>query len=1014
MPCSRTRHRHGGAFLALLLVPVTLFAGGGPFNTLVVVNTNSVDSAELGEYYAAAHGIPAHHICRLGIATNLQTVTSNEFQTLLRGPIIQHIASENLVDQIDILVLCGAFPTRVRNVEGVTAALFYGFQNAPAYNEGGIGCNLPDNTFSDYYRAERAFRSADGWNETNGFIAFHLIASSLPAARQVVDRGAAAQSTFPAGAIYLYHYGDGFRGIREELFANTEFTCTGLPGLPIGCMIGPYYQSMTGRTNVIGYHDGYGTILPAIRTNNVWLTGTYADHMTSCAGLLPDSCDGQSTVLDWMNIGASASYGTVAEPCAYLEKFPDPLMGFYYARGFSLGECYAMSVAAPYQGLFAGDPLAAPFAAPPAIAVAWPPPEQIVTGSVPVQASAAAHSHGVPAARLDLYLDGRFLTNLATVGPTPGNRLSLIVAGRTNTVTVATNATLSDAVAALANTVSADSSQIVFANAFGDRLELIHRQFNHAGDHAAVTAGVSAGSADGLTLGVGLAATNLVPSIYPARKYVWLETHTASGANANDTLTGIVTLTNGVAVTNVIVAAQDEKVPALLDRFMNAINTNPELMATNGVRYDRLASGLNPFGALLARTPGPDGAGIQVDWILTPVSTNTGLKTNANFSAFCRDHPDDIRSRAAVLFHVRPTNDILSATAALDTTGLSDGFHTLDFVAYDGSAVAAQSRQTVNILVDNSSPQLAVLGTHGVGIADGEEPSTEKGTRWESVEEGVAVTNGLAIRNAGPVALAITNWNVTGSGAAAFQIHGVPAVVAAGAISNFAVVFSPATAGTYQASIRFDSDALVPQTNLLLEGTAIHPLFWLEISTDGPGVAIPPSSWQPAGTTVVLTATADPYYSFAGWSGDAAGTNNPFELWMDSPKSVQANFAPHLAAHNTPEWWLAQNGWTNDFDAAALADAEPDGYFTWQEYIADTDPKNSNSFPRVAFIAADGTEPHITWPASTGRLYQIHRADDLRDGPWITQELFLGTGAWIDTNPPPATNRYYRIAPQLP
>ena len=66
-PCSL---RSGLWTLALLLAsPVSLLAGGGPFNTLVVVNTNSADSVELGTYYAAAHGIPAHQICPVGIAT---------------------------------------------------------------------------------------------------------------------------------------------------------------------------------------------------------------------------------------------------------------------------------------------------------------------------------------------------------------------------------------------------------------------------------------------------------------------------------------------------------------------------------------------------------------------------------------------------------------------------------------------------------------------------------------------------------------------------------------------------------------------------------------------------------------------------------------------------------------------------------------------------------------------------------------------------------------------------------
>lgn len=1082
------------AVALFLVVFAPWSAGGGPFNTLVVVNTNSPDSVELGETYAAAHGIPAHHVCRLGLATNLISITSNEFRSLLLDPIRARIAAENLADQIDFLVLCQDFPTRVRNVEGVGAALFYGFKNAPAYNEGGIGCNLPNDVSNAYFRAERAFRSAAGWNSTNGFIAFHLIGSDLDTAKAVAARGAAAQASFPAAAIYLYMLGSQYRSVRERLYSNAQFSFTALPGLPVPCVLGPHYTHLSGKTNVVGYQDGYGYIETFERTNNVWLPGAFADHLTSCAGMVPDPCFGQSTVLDWLDIGATASYGTVAEPCNYLEKFPDPLMAFYYARGFTVGEAYAMSVAAPYQGLFAGDPLAAPFAAPPATTVSAPLPGQIVTGTVPVQVSAGAHSNGVPAAALDLYLDGRFLAHLAALGPTPGNVLSVVVGDRTHSAAVAPGATLFDAVAALAAAVNADSNHIVSATATGDRLELIYQQFDHAGDHASVSAAVAQGDGVDLTLGVGLAATHLVPSVYPARKRLWIsETTGGGGANANDTLTCIVTLTNGVAVTNVLVASQGEKITNLLERLLVAINTHPTLMATNGVRYDRLAFGagnLGNDGTLFARTPGPDGAGIQIDFAIAPVSTNSGLTTNANFSGFCQDSPNDLRSRAAMLFHVRPASGRLEASLPFDTAALPDGRHVFDFIARDGSAVAAQSRLTLPFFVGNSSPQLVLLGTDGAALANDEPPDLERGTDFGRVAAGQARTNVFALRNDGPVALTVTNWTTNGTGADAFRISGIPATIEAGGVSNFAVVFAPADGMAYSAALRFDSDALVPQTNLLIAGTGFYALtvasehgtvnppagittnflgdvltnsvsapapaggtqlvcngwaltghdpasgtgtdftmtvtnhaeltwlwgtnYWLAATAAAHGSIDVSNSWQAAGATTQIAATADAYYHFTEWTGTVSATDNPLGLLMDAPQAVHAHFAENLAAQATPEWWLADHGWTNDFDAAALADAEPDGYPTWQEFVADTDPNDADSFPRVAAIAAAGAGAFVAWPASTGRTYQIHFAEDLVAGPWFTQQLELGTGEWTDTNPPPATGRYYRIAPQLP
>lgn len=961
--------------LVLLLgTPAALFAGGSAFRTLVVVNTNSADSVELGNYYAAAHGIPAHHICRLGVATNLATVNSNEFQSLLRSPITNHIAANGLAGQIDFLVLCQDIPTRVRNVEGVSASLFYGFKNAPGYNEGGIGCNLPDYAFNTFYRAERAFRSADSWNATNGWVAFHLIASNLATAKLVVDRGAAAQSSFPAAAAYLFIQGDAPRGVREQLFPNTQFSFASLPGLPAACTIGTYYTTLSGQTNVIGYHDGYGTIAGLIRTNNTWLSGTYADHMTSYGGRIENftNATGHSTILDWMGIGATASYGTVAEPCNYLEKFPDPLMALYYARGFTIGESYAMAVAAPYQGLFAGDPLAAPFAAPPAISVTAPVPYQIVSGTVPVPAAATAHANGVPAAALDLYVDGRFHAHLASLGPTPGNILSVAVAGRTNSAIVAASGTLCDAVAALAEAVNADPDQMVSASAFGDRLELIYENFDHEGDNLPVSAFVSTGTASALTLGVGLAANRLVPSVYSAREHVALSTHTTNGANAGDTLTNIITLADGAAVTNVLVATQDESARNLLERLRTAINTHTTLMAANGVFYDRLSSAPNTFGAWFARTPGPDGRRIQIDFFVHAVSNSSGLKTNSSFSSRMDDNEGDLRPRASVLFHVRPTNDVLAAMASVDTTTLSDGLHVLDFVAQDGSAVAAQSRLSLPLLVANTSRVLSVSSAHGTG-------TPPVGTHFHP--PGAVLTNSVSTPEAsGGTQLVCTGWAMAGHDPAG------------GSAAQFEMTV------TNHASLVW-----LWTTN-----------YWLDTEAGPHGAVDAADAWQPAGVVTQITASADPYYHFAHWTGSVSGTNNPLALWMDAPKAVQADFGETLAASNTPHWWLAAHGWTSDFDEAATRDAEPDGFFTWQEYIADTDPTNAASHPRVGSIATDGPAPVLAWPFSTGRIYQIHRADDLVVGPWITQELSLGSGEWTDTNPPPAGRRFYRIAPRLP
>jgi hypothetical protein len=93
---------------------------------------------------------------------------------------------------------------------------------------------------------------------------------------------------------------------------------------------------------------------------NTYLPGAVADHLTSYGGQIPDS--GQMSVIKWLQAGATASYGTVVEPCNYPQKFPHTgILLPYYFRGQTIIEAYWKSVAWPGEGIFVGEPLASPW-----------------------------------------------------------------------------------------------------------------------------------------------------------------------------------------------------------------------------------------------------------------------------------------------------------------------------------------------------------------------------------------------------------------------------------------------------------------------------------------------------------------------------------------------------------------------------------------------------------------------------------------------------------------------------
>ena len=491
--------------LAFFLLPLAAWAGGGPLDTLVVVNAASRDSRALGAYYCEKHGIPQTHLCSIKTDPRSPSISLTFFEREIRRPILDHIAQQKLDGQIHFLVLCMDIPSRVENYNGITSALYYGYKpplpDAPQ-------CHLASNSVNQYYGMERAYTSTAGWNQTNAPIPFLLTAADLDIAKQVVDRGVASIATFPDGAFCLYGSGDSARNIRHrtypivarlfELFGKRTMVDANAAASPAPAR------------PVLGYVDGLA-YLPSNLVDAAFAPGAIAEHLTSCAGMIPDPCLGQSSVWDWMRLGATASYGTVSEPCAFDVKFPDPMIAFWYARGFCAGEALAMSVRNPYQGLWVGDPLAAPFAAPPSVQIRSPARNAELDGEVPLQISVAAHERGAPPVFLDLYVDGRFRAPIARPFAPVGNQLVLDVGPDRFTYVVAPGEDLFAAAAGLAWAVNSKGAGRITASAKADRVEVTVRDpLGSDGQPLPFSVAVEQGFASGTYLGAAAGTDRLI------------------------------------------------------------------------------------------------------------------------------------------------------------------------------------------------------------------------------------------------------------------------------------------------------------------------------------------------------------------------------------------------------------------------------------------------------------------------------------------------------------------------
>lgn len=200
-----------------------------------------------------------------------------------------------------------------------------------------------------------------------------------------------------------------------------------------------------------------------------------------------------------------------------------------------------------------------------------------------------------------------------------------------------------------------------------------------------------------------------------------------------------------------------------------------------------------------------------------------------------------------------------------------------------------------------------------------------------------------------------------------------------------------------------------PPANATLTVT-VNNATWGEVS--------PSNLIQPLGSVVQITANPANYFNFAGWTGDAMGTNNPLTVNLNVDKVIQANFSEIVTTnHATPHWWLAANGYTENLEAAVEL-VGVNGLPLWQSYVAGLDPSNPDSQFRLSLEAAsDGATYVLNWTTVTGRVYTVWSSLHPLNGfvpvvgattlPWTVQSL---TNI-LSTNSPAM---YYRVEVQKP
>lgn len=308
-----------------------------PNDIAVIINENDPLSRQIGNYYQQARQIPETNIIKLRFSSERSVLTPKEFRQLKAT--IDQLTPKH----VQAFAVAWTTPYRV-GCMSITSALAFGFDKKY--------CAKPCETtaLSPYFNSS----SLEPYDDYKLRPAMMLAGTSFEHIKALIDRGIHSDYSFPKGQAYLMNTSDKARNSRATSFTQTAKELAGI--FPVQILMTDYISE---RNNVLFYFTGLKAV-PMLETLH-FLPGALADHLTSAGGMLTDTL--QMSSLRWLEAGATASYGTVVEPCSFSQKFPSPMIAMLqYALGASALEAYWKSVAWPGQGVFIGEPLAKPFA----------------------------------------------------------------------------------------------------------------------------------------------------------------------------------------------------------------------------------------------------------------------------------------------------------------------------------------------------------------------------------------------------------------------------------------------------------------------------------------------------------------------------------------------------------------------------------------------------------------------------------------------------------------------------
>ena len=346
-------------------------------NVLLVVNSSSRDSVEIGDYYAAARQIPAGQIVKI-VAPTGDSLSRASFEATIYEPIASFLARHLLHDQILYIVLTKGVPLRVDGTEGQDGTVASVDSELTLLYRRMTGTRVPviGRIANPLFLGDKPVKGAKHFSRLDSdlYLVTRLDGFTVAEVKALIDRGVKpatdGQIVLDQRATMIDRGGDAWlqeaanRLTATDQGARVQLETTRAVVSASGPVLGYFSWGSNDPNNqrrVMGMSFANGAIGGMfVSTDGRTFREPNPQWKPAVAG---SSTGGQSLVGDLIREGITGVSGHVAEP--FLDSIVRPQILFpAYFAGFNLVESFYMAMPfLSWQDIVVGDPLCAPFQA---------------------------------------------------------------------------------------------------------------------------------------------------------------------------------------------------------------------------------------------------------------------------------------------------------------------------------------------------------------------------------------------------------------------------------------------------------------------------------------------------------------------------------------------------------------------------------------------------------------------------------------------------------------------------